>query len=74
MANDIGLLVILRAGPYICAEWDMVMYISRDRALGQILCFILYNAAIQHSAFFYYQHIFYDLNQYKSGLWNVDSW
>jgi len=24
LANDIGLLVILRAGPYICAEWDMV--------------------------------------------------
>ncbi|XP_072268181.1 beta-galactosidase [Pyxicephalus adspersus] len=23
MANEIGLLVILRAGPYICAEWDM---------------------------------------------------
>ncbi|NXO38969.1 BGAL galactosidase, partial [Locustella ochotensis] len=23
LANDIGLLVILRAGPYICAEWDM---------------------------------------------------
>ncbi|KAM5156809.1 beta-galactosidase [Mantella aurantiaca] len=22
-ANEIGLLVILRAGPYICAEWDM---------------------------------------------------
>lgn len=24
LANDTGLLVILRAGPYICAEWDMV--------------------------------------------------
>lgn len=24
LANDIGLLVILRPGPYICAEWDMV--------------------------------------------------
>ncbi|XP_078572211.1 beta-galactosidase-like isoform X2 [Branchiostoma floridae x Branchiostoma japonicum] len=23
MANDTGLLVILRPGPYICAEWDM---------------------------------------------------
>lgn len=23
LANDVGLLVILRAGPYICAEWDM---------------------------------------------------
>lgn len=23
LANDIGLLVILRAGPFICAEWDM---------------------------------------------------
>ncbi|XP_074999259.1 beta-galactosidase isoform X2 [Calonectris borealis] len=23
LANDAGLLVILRAGPYICAEWDM---------------------------------------------------
>ncbi|XP_010000006.1 PREDICTED: beta-galactosidase [Chaetura pelagica] len=23
LANDSGLLVILRAGPYICAEWDM---------------------------------------------------
>lgn len=23
LANDIGLLVILRPGPYICAEWDM---------------------------------------------------
>ncbi|XP_030407078.1 beta-galactosidase [Gopherus evgoodei] len=23
LANEIGLLVILRAGPYICAEWDM---------------------------------------------------
>uniref|UniRef100_A0A8C0IGI1 Beta-galactosidase n=1 Tax=Bubo bubo TaxID=30461 RepID=A0A8C0IGI1_BUBBB len=23
LANDTGLLVILRAGPYICAEWDM---------------------------------------------------
>ncbi|XP_030065111.1 LOW QUALITY PROTEIN: beta-galactosidase-like [Microcaecilia unicolor] len=23
MANDLELLVILRAGPYICAEWDM---------------------------------------------------
>ncbi|XP_029445508.1 beta-galactosidase [Rhinatrema bivittatum] len=22
-ANDLGLLVVLRAGPYICAEWDM---------------------------------------------------
>ncbi|KFP28764.1 Beta-galactosidase, partial [Colius striatus] len=25
LANDTGLLVILRAGPYICAEWDMVL-------------------------------------------------
>ncbi|KAG2465061.1 TRIO protein, partial [Polypterus senegalus] len=24
LANDIGLLVILRPGPYICAEWEMV--------------------------------------------------
>ncbi|KFP53707.1 Beta-galactosidase, partial [Cathartes aura] len=24
LANNTGLLVILRAGPYICAEWDMV--------------------------------------------------
>lgn len=24
LAQDIGLLVILRPGPYICAEWDMV--------------------------------------------------
>lgn len=24
LANDTGLLVILRPGPYICAEWDMV--------------------------------------------------
>ncbi|XP_053570480.1 beta-galactosidase [Bombina bombina] len=23
LANDVGLLVILRAGPYICGEWDM---------------------------------------------------
>lgn len=23
LANDVGLLVILRPGPYICAEWDM---------------------------------------------------
>uniref|UniRef100_A0ABM5GPV0 Beta-galactosidase isoform X2 n=1 Tax=Pogona vitticeps TaxID=103695 RepID=A0ABM5GPV0_9SAUR len=23
LADDVGLLVILRAGPYICAEWDM---------------------------------------------------
>ena len=28
LAKDIGLLVILRPGPYICAEWDMVKYIS----------------------------------------------
>ena len=24
VAQDVGLLVILRPGPYICAEWDMV--------------------------------------------------
>ncbi len=24
MAHDIGLLVILRAGPYICGEWEFV--------------------------------------------------
>lgn len=24
LAQEVGLLVILRAGPYICAEWDMV--------------------------------------------------
>ena len=24
LADDVGLLVILRAGPYICAEWDYV--------------------------------------------------
>lgn len=24
LAQDVGLLVILRPGPYICAEWDMV--------------------------------------------------
>lgn len=24
LAQDIGFLVILRPGPYICAEWDMV--------------------------------------------------
>ena len=24
MAHDIGLLVILRPGPYICAEWEFV--------------------------------------------------
>ena len=23
-ANDTGLLVILRAGPYVCGEWDLV--------------------------------------------------
>ena len=25
-AQDVGLSVILRAGPYICGEWDFVMY------------------------------------------------
>ena len=24
LAHELGLLVILRPGPYICAEWDMV--------------------------------------------------
>lgn len=24
LAQDIGLLVILRPGPYVCGEWDMV--------------------------------------------------
>lgn len=24
LANETGLLVILRPGPYICAEWEMV--------------------------------------------------
>lgn len=24
LCQDIGLLVIMRPGPYICAEWDMV--------------------------------------------------
>lgn len=26
LASETGLLVILRAGPYICAEWDMVQH------------------------------------------------
>ena len=27
-AQDAGLLVILRAGPYICGEWDFVSHQS----------------------------------------------
>ena len=26
LAHELGLLVILRPGPYICAEWDMVSF------------------------------------------------
>ncbi|KFQ72198.1 Beta-galactosidase, partial [Phaethon lepturus] len=37
LANDTGLLVILRAGPYICAEWDMVQpFITVISFLGQL--------------------------------------
>jgi len=32
-AQDAGLLVILRAGPYICGEWE---YVSKQHSL--ILC------------------------------------
>lgn len=39
LAKDIGFLVILRPGPYICAEWDMVS------ATVHILSFLKNNAA-----------------------------
>ncbi|KFQ15251.1 Beta-galactosidase, partial [Leptosomus discolor] len=44
LANDTGLLVILRAGPYICAEWDM-----EKAELGNIytLCITDYLAAVE---------------------------
>lgn len=28
LAHELGLLVILRPGPYICAEWDMVSVLT----------------------------------------------
>ena len=28
LANQTGLLVILRPGPYICAEWEMVLKLN----------------------------------------------
>lgn len=32
LAHELGLLVILRPGPYICAEWDMVSVARPDPA------------------------------------------
>lgn len=32
LAHKLGLLVILRPGPYICAEWDMVSVLTRGSA------------------------------------------
>lgn len=32
LAHELGLLVILRPGPYICAEWDMVSVLTRGSA------------------------------------------
>ncbi|KFP67424.1 Beta-galactosidase, partial [Cariama cristata] len=45
LANDTGLLVILRAGPYICAEWDM----KKAEKLWNIytLCITDYLAAVE---------------------------
>ncbi|KFR03751.1 Beta-galactosidase, partial [Opisthocomus hoazin] len=57
LANDIGLLVILRAGPYICAEWDMVQpFVTVISFLGKkaeksrniyTLCITDYLAAVE---------------------------
>ncbi|KFO89216.1 Beta-galactosidase, partial [Buceros rhinoceros silvestris] len=53
LANDTGLLVILRPGPYICAEWDMVeLFVTVISFLGQkreafTLCFADYLAAVE---------------------------
>ncbi|KFV92375.1 Beta-galactosidase, partial [Eurypyga helias] len=52
LANDTGLLVILRAGPYICAEWDMVQpFVTAisflGKALKYILCITDYLAAVE---------------------------
>lgn len=38
LADETGLLVILRAGPYICAEWDMVQPFVTTMLL-QLSCF-----------------------------------
>lgn len=35
LAHELGLLVILRPGPYICAEWDMVS-VARWAHLPQV--------------------------------------
>lgn len=39
LAQDIGLLVILRPGPYICGEWDMVSQSVCKRVLRGMLSF-----------------------------------
>lgn len=42
LAKDIGLLVILRPGPYVCAEWDMVssefLMVFRENQDVQNIC------------------------------------
>ncbi|KFQ21958.1 Beta-galactosidase, partial [Merops nubicus] len=53
LANETGLLVILRAGPYICAEWDMVQpFVTVISFLGTVVthlywCIADYLAAVE---------------------------
>lgn len=37
LANQTGLLVILRPGPYICAEWEMVRGSNKSQITAQII-------------------------------------
>lgn len=39
LINDIGLLAILRPGPYICAEWDMVSTADAAHAVAPLFSF-----------------------------------
>lgn len=39
LTNDIGLLAILRPGPYICAEWDMVSTAGPAHAAAPLFSF-----------------------------------
>lgn len=39
LTNDIGLLAILRPGPYICAEWDMVSPAGPAHAAAPLFSF-----------------------------------
>ena len=80
LANSYGLLVILRVGPYICAEWEFVSLllcnctnpcISYDATLSDIL----FKGGVQKIKFYRYVvqihnclavHFYKQMNYFKS--------